>query len=648
MMSNMKQKLKFIVQDTTVEYEGKAKNRERDLMKYLMQKDVTDTVVIDTYRYNFPEIEENMSDTDILDKYYLAIKKSNEKKNTDRITNKELSQQLNQVSEEPKENKTIKMKSSIENKIKEAKELLIFSGESETIENQHKDQSENSKTDQKELNQFIKSVVNTKRVSIADKVETELNSGINKAQLIKSKKVKDVPKDNQTLLSAPAKIPTYPSLNKDPSISFNLNRFEHSDKTEENPNVLNSPQKNITVQLTMEGSNTYKLIFISSHITYKELMAQVKSKYGISSSVYYMDSADRIEIDDTDSLHFYIQSAIKRGLPPRFVCSPQCSSPPAFCAVTPRPQHKMRDGGVVFRGHTGAVYGCACGPGQSFVSCGRDKTVRLWGVETSHCAIIGGHSDISLSCDMAPSGKYIASSSIDPAVRIWKVKSGTLHQSLTGHHNKVFGTRFDTAGTHLATASCDRTVRIWSLSAGKSVSKLEGHASMVFSCDFGSTDSRHVVSGGEDRAVRLWDWGTRTQVQALSQHSEAVWGVRYSQDDKYIASCGSDRRVIVWDVAMMRPLKIFTGHTSPVHDAIFSTDGRYIYSCGRDSRILRWPVHTSTDESPINSSYIEEEYIGHTDTVYHLDLSKPINQHLHLISSSKDGTVRLWDIAATL
>ena len=296
----------------------------------------------------------------------------------------------------------------------------------------------------------------------------------------------------------------------------------------------------------------------------------------------------------------------------------------------------------IFTSNSKSLYSCAFNKnGEKFATAGVDGCLNLWSVQKNDYLSCDSFKESVLGCAYSPDNQHIAGVGVEPEVIVLNANNLSTSRVLRGHSRTVYDVKFDPAGTHLATASCDRTVRIWSMDAGKSVSKLEGHASMVFSCDFGSTDSRHVVSGGEDRAVRLWDWGTRTQVQALSQHSEAVWGVRYSQDDKYIASCGSDRRVIVWDVAMMRPLKIFTGHTSPVHDAIFSTDGRYIYSCGRDSRILRWPVHTSTDD--ITSSHVTEEYIGHTDIVYKLSLVDVNTKYTQLLSVSLDGTARLWE-----
>ena len=67
----------------------------------------------------------------------------------------------------------------------------------------------------------------------------------------------------------------------------------------------------------------------------------------------------------------------------------------------------------------------------------------------------------------SPDGKQVASGSVDNAVKIWQVSTGTCQSTLIGHSHCVMSVAWNNDGTKLASGSYDKTVRIWSLgSAG--------------------------------------------------------------------------------------------------------------------------------------------------------------------------------------
>ena len=602
--NTQKEQLQFIIFDKTIEYQGKAKNRYRDYFKLAYKKKLSLEDIILFYHKNFPTSNQTEG---WIQQQYLSINKLN-------------------------------------------------------LADINLNSKDNNYKDTANLDCFIDPSICHSQVNAQTK---------NKVDSIISDLILSVQNNNVN--------DTTDSNTVDMNDSNLESRFDSHSIDYNNYLVLGGDK--LVIYIALEGQTNYKLIVISTkYTTYLELKRMITDKLGGCSLFYFYDfNGTRIDIDDIDSLNFFIQLVINNKSKSEIICKPLIfisqpmdlnSNETSYALQTSKNSINVSNNELSisnsnlvhninvdepnisqvdespkiihpiqkYKGHKGGVFSVAfAATGNYFVSCGKDKQIRVWNKVSQSSVILKNSNYIYLRCQFSPNSKYIAACSLMPQAEVWKADTGKLAHRFTGHESKVYDVKFDTAGTHLATASCDRTVRIWSMDAGKSVSKLEGHASMVFSCDFGSTDSRHVVSGGEDRAVRLWDWGTRTQVQALSQHSEAVWGVRYSQDDKYIASCGSDRRVIVWDVAMMRPLKIFTGHTSPVHDAIFSTDGRYIYSCGRDSRILRWPVHTSTDESDRF-----ELYQGHSNTVYSLSYYQKPFEPPQLLSCSLDESILLW------
>ena len=66
------------------------------------------------------------------------------------------------------------------------------------------------------------------------------------------------------------------------------------------------------------------------------------------------------------------------------------------------------------------------------------------------------------SVAFSPDGQYLASSSGDKAVKLWRVENGECTRTMEGHSETVQSVAFSPDGQYLASGSDDKTVKLWS------------------------------------------------------------------------------------------------------------------------------------------------------------------------------------------
>jgi WD40 repeat protein len=143
-----------------------------------------------------------------------------------------------------------------------------------------------------------------------------------------------------------------------------------------------------------------------------------------------------------------------------------------------------------------------------------EKTVLLLDARTHETtARFTGHESHVFKAAFSSDSRYLASCSRDRTVRVWQIDSGVC-QVLRGHTDEVYAAAFHPGGTRLATGGRDGSVSLWDLARGQEVLRLPRHKSFVWSLAF-SGDGATLASGSGDTTVRLWDTAPlKTRYQA--------------------------------------------------------------------------------------------------------------------------------------
>ena len=290
----------------------------------------------------------------------------------------------------------------------------------------------------------------------------------------------------------------------------------------------------------------------------------------------------------------------------------------------------------MLKGHENVVNAVAFHPdGRHVLSGSRDKTLRLWAVETGECIkIFKGH-EKGINCvDIRQDGRRVVSGSSDNTLRVWDLKTGACLQIFEEHDKGVECVAFSPNGRFVLSGGLfDNSLCLLDLAKERCIRRLRGHTSSVISVDI-SPNGRFALSGSMDETLRLWDLESGECLRVFKGNPWKVSSVAFSPDGTLALSC-SNLSVMLWEVETGKCLKTLEGHTDWVNAVAFSPDGRCALS-GQGSDFEHGHTIKLWD---LDSGECLQTFEGHQKAVKSLDFSP---NGAFVVSGSDDLTVCLW------
>ncbi|KAF7347511.1 WD40 repeat-like protein [Mycena venus] len=261
-----------------------------------------------------------------------------------------------------------------------------------------------------------------------------------------------------------------------------------------------------------------------------------------------------------------------------------------------------------------ARFATTLSPDASRIAIGRwDAQVSIW--NNSTCVVeatLLGHQQYACSVAFSPDGSFVASGCGDGSIRIWEASSGSLLGELCKHTKEVRSVVFSADGRRLFSSSADATIRVWSLFDG-SLPALAPPSSRKPS----SSSSVHRQ---------------QQQMEDQEGHQTSVLSVAFSPDEQWLVSTSGELGVFVWDTKSgkcVTKLKAFALDLAPL--SFHPDPSSPTFACGLNKHVYLWDSQTWKENSKLR---------GHTGRV---NCVRFTHDGHTLLSSSEDGTIKLWD-----
>nr|XP_009935318.1 PREDICTED: LOW QUALITY PROTEIN: F-box/WD repeat-containing protein 7 [Opisthocomus hoazin] len=294
----------------------------------------------------------------------------------------------------------------------------------------------------------------------------------------------------------------------------------------------------------------------------------------------------------------------------------------------------------VLKGHDDHVITCLQFCGNRIVSGSDDNTLKVWSAVTGKCLrTLVGHTGGVWSSQMRDN--IIISGSTDRTLKVWNAETGECIHTLYGHTSTVRCMHLHEK--RVVSGSRDATLRVWDIETGQCLHVLMGHVAAVRCVQY---DGRRVVSGAYDFMVKVWDPETETCLHTLQGHTNRVYSLQF--DGVHVVSGSLDTSIRVWDVETGNCIHTLTGHQS-------LTSGMEL----KKNILLGELKLPSCKSSCLPEVFIS--YAGLSDIAFSLQMQMlwfavtGPNKHQSavtclqfnknfVITSSDDGTVKLWDL----
>ncbi|KHJ43770.1 WD domain, G-beta repeat protein [Trichuris suis] len=239
--------------------------------------------------------------------------------------------------------------------------------------------------------------------------------------------------------------------------------------------------------------------------------------------------------------------------------------------------------------------------GNYCLTSGGDKTIKLWNPHRDNCGLLlktySGHGYEVLDARSSHDNAQIASCGTDKQVLLWDVETGRILRKFRGHAGCVNAIAFNKDSSVVISGSLDGTVRAWD-AKGRGQHPIQVMDEASDSVTSVSCSAHEILTGSADYHVRRYD--LRQGMFYSDYLGKTVSSVNFSKDGQCVlASCLDSTvrlmekgkgQLLTESVLCIFSRHTFTGHTNVEYktDSSFFNSDRQVVSGSEDGKVYCW------------------------------------------------------------
>lgn len=255
-----------------------------------------------------------------------------------------------------------------------------------------------------------------------------------------------------------------------------------------------------------------------------------------------------------------------------------------------------------------------------------------------------GHQPIFATA-VTPDGQYAACSRGNQ-IDVYHVPTGLLAARLvdpavqSAHLDVIRSLAFDSKGELLASGGF-REVKLWR--RPKMSVKAQWPQEALPTAVAVSTDGLLAALGDESGKVRIVEIATGSTKQTIAAHSAAVSGLAFSADGAAVFSASTDKSLKAWNTANGEAVGAVVQAATPIHSLASVKNGEWLVTGEEDGNLHAWDAKALRETAAGTELNPLKEIKAHGGAVTSL-VAVP-GAASELLSASKDGLIRRWDVA---
>lgn len=232
-------------------------------------------------------------------------------------------------------------------------------------------------------------------------------------------------------------------------------------------------------------------------------------------------------------------------------------------------------------------------------------------------------------------GKTLLKGKFGNKIKSWDIATGKPQTEYIGHKKSVLCYQYSADGKKLLTGGGDGTIILWNAATGDTLLRIESYDHPVFDVHFNS-DETQILSSSWEGSVKIHDVATGERKHLFELKEGSAYLSLFSKNDLYLitATLGENTdKLQLREIDTKKIIRTFEGHTDVISSLLLTGDGKQLLSSSWDGSIRLWDIATGLTE---------RKYTGHIGAVHSVVFNKA---ETRIYSAGADRVIRLWDAA---